>query len=180
MNKHISPLQHYKHCSFSFFENNISFIQIFTRLILENQFPFKCNILKHNLGRVKERPTETWSTWPLATWWLLPSSSCLQTKGRDWLTALLVICQRVAARWSDTKKHTHEAILKIPEIKRPTHTTPTESISSHKHVISHRESINPEVTASDFSTYQKKISVFAQWLEQPYQFFCRQWMNILY
>lgn len=179
MNKHIFPLQHYKHCSFCFFENNISFIQIFTRLILENQFPFKCNILKHNLGRVKESPTKTWSTWPLATWWLLPSSSCLQTKGRDWLTGPQVVCQRGAAKWSDTKT-THEAIPKIPVIKRPTHTTPTESISRVKNTSYHIESINPEVTASDFSTSQQEMSEFTQWLGRPYQCFCRQWINILH
>lgn len=154
MNKHIFPLQQYKHCSFPFFENNISFIQIFTRLILENHFPFKCNILKHNLGRVKERPTETWSTWPLATWWLLPSSSsCLQTKGRDWLTGPLVICQRVAARWHK-KTHTWSN----PQVSRNKTADPHDPNRKHqqsqKHVISHRESINPEATASDFSTSQ--------------------------
>lgn len=60
MNKHVFPPQDYKHCSFFLFvENNISFVQIFTRLILENQVPLKCNILKHNRGRLTERPTKT-------------------------------------------------------------------------------------------------------------------------
>lgn len=175
MNKHIFPLQQYKHCSFPFFENNISFIQIFTRLILENHFPFKCNILKHNLGRVKERPTETWSTWPLASIIIiiLPSNQGQRLTDRP-ASHLPTSGSKV------TQKNTHEAILKFPEIKRPTHTTPTESISRVKNTSYHIERVLILRWQHLILAHPGSVSVFAQWLERPYQFFCRQWMNILY
>lgn len=119
------PPQDYKHCSFFFlFVNNIGFVQIFTWLILENQVPLKCNILKHNRGRLTERPTRTY---PKRADLVDASIESLPSDHRqrkiDWQAR-----QSSAREWQQGNRHKNTHTLSSLQDSRNKKSQPTRSI----------------------------------------------------
>lgn len=148
MNRHIFLSRIINIVLFLSVENNISFVQIFTWLILENQIP-----LKHNQGRLTETSTDTFPMWsPVNAFIEILPQNQRQSKV-DWQAR-----QSSAKEWQQGNRHKKHT-LSSPQDSRNKKANPHDPYREHqhnqKHVISHQEYIVPEVTASEFSTLEQ-------------------------